>query len=76
MCTRKWVPVPALEGDSSYGLSTIVRCSRCKNASGKLYCVHAEKDEGEAYCFKCGRDVNLVYFCIKCKHVDVDENPD
>jgi len=65
---KKWERV---YDDNEYDTSSIIYCNICCKNTLKLYKIHLYDDIGEYTC-DCGEDVNLVYFCYKCKNKELN----
>lgn len=66
----KTCPISWLKCDSDkaqlYDQVPVLYCNKCKRYSKHLYLIHS--DLGDYICYKCNKDVDTRYFCVRCKH--------
>lgn len=62
---------------NDYRMSHCVNCNNCKIPSKKLFLIHLDDDElGDYICSICDKDIDLRYYCLKCKTAHYPESDD
>lgn len=64
-CSKTWIKLTSEEA-SEYGEQVVIPCKNCKEWTF-LHAVHT--DEGEYFCDRCDKPVDILYFCYHCKNV-------